>query len=573
MTDLPAEVTTGKVVGRFRRAVVDSADADNQPDAQPEVGAVKFVPTQPYRRVLLPEPETIGSFSGIFELDTEGYLVDSQGARGLWLPTGTYDVSFAFKKTRISPVTIVVTEEHTELAPLDLSVTIPPAGSAALTPSQYAELSDRLSNLPTYVDAAVDDYLTANPPAGSGSTLTATDAPTAPAEGTSASYLVTSAVVWPAGLVWSTDPDGGEAPTITDTALVSLFTLNGETRAVMGATFPAAAAPPDSTAPTAGTLAGSAITDTGFTLTVTGASDETALHAEPYAFSTDNGATYSAWQASNVYAASGLTAETAYQCVHKVRDAALNEATGTAITVTTGAAAAQTLASRILAHSPSAYWLMDETTGATSLADATVNGRDLTVTGSLTFGVASGGTVGGTAISGWSPTNHAQRSSGVVGSSPAALTFLALIKTANTGVTQQIISRDETEGAGFREFQFRVTSTGNIGAILFNTSGAPTAASSTTVVSNTWLPVAMTWDGTTIRVYVGAAMTEEGSVAFAGPLDDNSTRQLTVGARYKGTETNEYLETFSGALDHVAVISGSALTQPQLAALFTGFGL
>ena len=72
---------------------------------------------------------------------------------------------------------------------------------------------------------------------GGSSTITADDTPAAPAEGESASYFVTSAVAWPAGLVWSTEPDGGMAPTIIETALVSLFTVGGTTRAIMGATF------------------------------------------------------------------------------------------------------------------------------------------------------------------------------------------------------------------------------------------------------------------------------------------------------------------------------------------------
>lgn len=76
-------------------------------------------------------------------------------------------------------------------------------------------------------------------PGGGSSTIAADDTPAAPAEGKSASYLVTPAVTWPAGLVWSTDPDGGVAPTVTGTALVSLFTVGGVTRAIMGAAFPA----------------------------------------------------------------------------------------------------------------------------------------------------------------------------------------------------------------------------------------------------------------------------------------------------------------------------------------------
>ena len=97
--------------------------------------------------------------------------------------------------------------------------------------------------------------------------------------------------------------------------------------------------PSDVTAPTAGTIAGSSITSSSFTLTVTGATDETALHATPYAFSTNGGSSYSTWQAGATFAASGLTAATGYSCRHKVRDAALNEATGAAVTVTTGAEA------------------------------------------------------------------------------------------------------------------------------------------------------------------------------------------------------------------------------------------
>ena len=284
---------------------------------------------------------------------------------------------------------------------------------------------------------AIAGYLAENPPAGTGgSGVTATDAPTAPAEGASASYLVTSAVTWPAGLVWSTDPDGGTAPTITDAALVSLFTVGGTTYAVLGSTYPAPSAPDetgptagtlgvvltsttadgtvtgaadetelhatpysfrvdagtwsawqagatyewtgltasteydfqhrvrdaagnitegtvvtdstdapsaDTTDPTPGTLGASAITSESFTLTVTGASDETALHSQPYRFSTDNGATYSTWQTSAVFNATELDAETEYDCVHQVRDAALNVATGSSIPVETSAASSDLL--------------------------------------------------------------------------------------------------------------------------------------------------------------------------------------------------------------------------------------
>lgn len=94
---------------------------------------------------------------------------------------------------------------------------------------------------------------------------------------------------------------------------------------------------PDTTAPTRGTMAASSITTSGFTLTVSGASDAGGLHAQPYAFTTDGGTTWSAYQTSPIYTASGLTGGTGYSCNWRVRDAALNVSTGTAQTVTTTA--------------------------------------------------------------------------------------------------------------------------------------------------------------------------------------------------------------------------------------------
>ena len=120
----------------------------------------------------------------------------------------------------------------------------------------------------TYDDAAGTITL----PAGGGTaSLTADDTPATPTEGESASYFVTSAVTWPAGLVWSTDPDGGVEPTITGTALVSLFTVGGVTRAVVGATFPAATTTTTTTvAPTTTTTTTVAPTTTTTTTAVSG---------------------------------------------------------------------------------------------------------------------------------------------------------------------------------------------------------------------------------------------------------------------------------------------------------------
>lgn len=93
----------------------------------------------------------------------------------------------------------------------------------------------------------------------------------------------------------------------------------------------------DVTPPAPGALSSYAVSDTNFGLSVTGASDAIGLHALPYDFSTDNGTTWAGWQAGSTYTKTGATPSTAYTCKHRVRDAAGNSATGSAIVVTTTA--------------------------------------------------------------------------------------------------------------------------------------------------------------------------------------------------------------------------------------------
>lgn len=140
---------------------------------------------------------------------------------------------------------------------------------------------------------------------------------------------------------------------------------------------PIGTSPGDTTAPTPGTVAGSAITSSGFTLTIAGASDAGGLHAQPYAFSTDNGVTWSAYQASASLAITGKSASTGYQCKGRVRDAAGNTADTAAVTVTTTSAQSwQTVA-------------LDTFTGA----DGTLMSAHTSDTGGMTYTAGSNVTI------------------------------------------------------------------------------------------------------------------------------------------------------------------------------------
>ena len=481
------------------------------------------------------------------------------------------------------------------------------------------------------------------------------DTPAAPAEGTSATYFVTSAVSWPVGLEWSTDPDGGVAPTITGTALVSLFTYGGVTRAVLGATFPALPAAPDTTAPTAGTLsvvmgsttadltvagatdetalaalpyayslnggaytayqdaatyqfdsltpetsytfrhrvidaagnitegtavtdsttavpadstpptagtlASSAITETTATLTVSGAADETTLHAQPYRFSTDNGATYTAYQASNVYAATGLTASTAYTCKHQTRDAAGNVSTGTAITVTTSAASA--LSGAILPLNPVGYWKLDETSGTAAL-DYSGNGRDGVYKGTYTLGVdgfasfAAGGYVS-------VPDNDAWSLAGSTG-----LSIFALSKptTAPSTVWQHFVSKGTAPGSA--EWNFSLIKDArklemNVSDAAATVVGVKSESSLNVVVQAQWNAVAAALPAYVAKVSYPVLYHNSGTPCASvdsgtgGVVITNGTGPLQIAARWGSA-------SLIGQMAHVAVFSGQ-LSDEQVAGL------
>lgn len=126
--------------------------------------------------------------------------------------------------------------------------------------------------------------------------------------------------------------------------------------AATGVALSGGGTPADTTSPTAGTL-----TATGgeaqVVLSVAGASDETALHATPYAFSTDGGTTWGSWQAGSGATITGLSAGVV-TCRHRVRDAAGNISLGATKTATVTA--------------PIAYNIGDD---FNSVNTASINGR------------------------------------------------------------------------------------------------------------------------------------------------------------------------------------------------------
>lgn len=146
MTALPADFAYGKVMARIILAVGDTADADKLPDAVPATGKIDIMPKAVLLKAQIPEPATVVAQKIPCTIDSEGYLLDPAGNRGVWLITGIYGITYTVANVSLPTHDIEVTTAHTEESPLWLTNAQPPGG-AAVSPTQYAELSSRIDSL------------------------------------------------------------------------------------------------------------------------------------------------------------------------------------------------------------------------------------------------------------------------------------------------------------------------------------------------------------------------------------------------------------------------------------------
>lgn len=132
-----SEAQYGYVVGRVIRALGDTTDVDDKPDAVAATGKVTFAPknslgrTSDYSAFIVREKLDA-------PLDTQGNLVRHEGATpaGIALTVGAYRVEFTLNSGSIPGFDIEVTAGHTQAAPLDLVTAapyVPPTGVTANT--------------------------------------------------------------------------------------------------------------------------------------------------------------------------------------------------------------------------------------------------------------------------------------------------------------------------------------------------------------------------------------------------------------------------------------------------------
>lgn len=252
---------------------------------------------------------------------------------------------------------------------------------------------------------------------------------------------------------------------------------------------------PDTTAPVAGTLAVT-VTDVKADLSVSGASDDRGY--VQYSFSKDNGATWTAYQDSATYSFTGLSASTAYTFRHRVKDAAGNVTTGTAVSKTTAVKPPEVVPSgayddAVLADAPVAYFPLDDAAGATTL-------RNLGSKSWVASPAATGVTLGATGIGDGATSASFD---GVVGSQ---VNLTSVNYGAFTAGSIEFLVSPSTGGAGIKTYARASTWWEVLGyqGITWKAGGTAYVTSGTSALSGR-SHVAAVWDGANVTWYVNGA--------------------------------------------------------------------
>ena len=294
---------------------------------------------------------------------------------------------------------------------------------------------------------------------------------------------------------------------------------------------------PDTTAPVAGTLAVTT-TDTKADLSVSGASDDRGY--VQYSFSKDNGATWTGYQDSSAYSFTSLTASTAYQFRHRVKDASGNTTTGTAVSKTTAATPPRVadwagLEAIIKADAPALYFPLDDPAGTmkvinegtysappgtadyTTITDVVFNGQ------AADFNGASARMTG--------PNIH----TGATGFTSGTMEAVVKVDT---------IKRTAIFGA------FTSWHIGMGGVKLHGALGNSNFLEATVTAGQTH-HVMHTFDGTTSKLYLNGVLA--GSLAHTGKIGAQSYMGFPMGDGAVGW--------YDGTIRHAAIYPNKALTE------------
>jgi hypothetical protein len=216
-----------------------------------------------------------------------------------------------------------------------------------------------------------------------------------------------------------------------------------------------------------------------------------------------------------------------------------------------------TYATLVLASSPLFHWRLGDTSGTTA-TDASGNGRNGTYNGSPTLNQPSllpGDLTNGSVL--FDGTNDYVSIADAAWMDTTFVTHLAWIKTSYVGANQFITSRDNFTSD--RQYALYVAATTGYLSAVLNPGGVATAYnSSARVADGRYHLVAITYDGSYVRLYVDGRIVLK--TAASGAMGA-SALALRVGAATTGGGE------FNGYIDEVAMF-GAALPASEIRALY-----
>ena len=143
------------------------------------------------------------------------------------------------------------------------------------------------------------------------------------------------------------------------------------------------------------------------------------------------------------------------------------------------------------------------------------------------------------------------------------LSISAWINTSSA-TDAQIVSKDDDQAGGVREFQFRTSGT-KLQTIVFIGGNVGIATSGASVNTGSWVHVAGTYDGTTIRTYINGS--PDGTDATYNGDADSSDDEVGIGARLSNAGA-VIEEKFDGQITEVCLWN-TALTADEISLLYS----
>lgn len=197
---------------------------------------------------------------------------------------------------------------------------------------------------------------------------------------------------------------------------------------------------------------------------------------------------------------------------------------------------------------PRAHWRMEEGSG-TTVADSSGNGHVLTLAASPNSPAWSSETPSTTFTNTGSLAFDGIDDYADAGDVPdfdftAGFTVEAWVKASSTQNSSDsaIVSKISELSFGYQGWMLWSTAGGLVGYI----NGQGRVSATTSILDNSWHHVAMTWDGTTVRIYVDGQL--QGSSAYA-ESPNSAGQPLRVGEYRYGNRN------FTGKIDEVKLYS------------------